>query len=184
VVPDDTAGARLAPGFEALGWQVERLRFMARRRTPHRPARLDTVEELDWPAFRPALEAATRREHGHEEETIRQLVDRTVVTAAAVRLRHFGARVDGQVVSFCDLYSDGRTAQIESVTTFEEHQGRGLGSAVVLRAAEEAAVAGQDLVFLVADDDDWPKAWYERLGFDPVGRTWTFNRPGPPPTGH
>jgi len=107
-----------------------------------------------------------------------------VITAVAVRLRHFGARVDGQVVSFCDLYSDGRTAQIESVTTFEEHQGHGLGSAVVLRAAEEAAVAGQDLVFLVADDDDWPKAWYERLGFDPVGRTWTFNRPGPPPTGH
>jgi hypothetical protein len=31
-------------------------------------------------------------------------------------------------------------------------------------------------VFLVADDADWPKDLYVRLGFDPVSRFWSFVR--------
>jgi hypothetical protein len=27
-----------------------------------------------------------------------------------------------------------------------------------------------------ADDEDWMKDWYARLGFDPIGRTWRFTR--------
>jgi hypothetical protein len=28
----------------------------------------------------------------------------------------------------------------------------------------------------VADDNDWPKLLYERLGFRPVGHLWQFHR--------
>ena len=38
---------------------------------------------------------------------------------------------------------------------------------------------GHELIFIVADDDDWPKDLYARLGFDPIGRAWAFTRPGP-----
>ena len=38
---------------------------------------------------------------------------------------------------------------------------------------------GADLVFLVADDRDWPKQLYSKLGFDPVGRFWQFTRHPP-----
>ena len=54
--------------------------------------------------------------------------------------------------------------------TLSEHRGKGLASAVVLRAAAAAREAGADFVFLVADSDDWPQKLYERLGFDPIGR--------------
>jgi N-acetylglutamate synthase-like GNAT family acetyltransferase len=176
-VDSDADGARLAPGFRALGWQVERLLLMACQRPADHPAAVDLVEELDWAGVRPAVEREARLHHGDEEETVRQLVERDLVKAAATRLRWFAARAGGEVASFCELYGDGRTAQVESVTTFAEHRNRGLASAVVLRAVAEAVRAGHQLVFLVADDDDWPKGWYQRLGFDPIGRTWSFVRP-------
>ena len=47
-------------------------------------------------------------------------------------------------------------------------------AAVVLRAVEEALGTGHDFVFLVADAEDWPKELYVRLGFAPLGHTWTF----------
>jgi hypothetical protein len=31
-----------------------------------------------------------------------------------------------------------------------------------------------DLTFLLAEEDDWPKELYRRLGFEPVGRIWDF----------
>jgi predicted N-acetyltransferase YhbS len=37
-------------------------------------------------------------------------------------------------------------------------------------AIAAAREAGADFVFLVADADDWPKEWYARLGFEPIGR--------------
>jgi ribosomal protein S18 acetylase RimI-like enzyme len=50
-----------------------------------------------------------------------------------------------------------------------EQRGRGYASAVVLRAVEEARADGAELVFLVADAEDWPKELYRRLGFDEIG---------------
>ena len=62
------------------------------------------------------------------------------------------------------------------MNTIEEFRGRGLGSAVVLAAAASARTRGFDVVFLIADDADWPKDLYARLGFDPVSRFWSFVR--------
>jgi ribosomal protein S18 acetylase RimI-like enzyme len=50
-----------------------------------------------------------------------------------------------------------------------EHRGRGYASAVVLRSVGEARARGAELVFLVADAEDWPKELYRRLGFDEIG---------------
>ena len=41
----------------------------------------------------------------------------------------------------------------------------------------KAGKAGADLVFLVADDEDWPKELYRRLGFDELGRLYKFATP-------
>jgi predicted GNAT family acetyltransferase len=83
-------------------------------------------------------------------------------------------RANGEIASAADLYSDGRTAQVEDVATAAEFRGRGYATAVVLRAVEEALATGHDFVFLVADAEDWPKELYVRLGFAPLGHTWTF----------
>jgi GNAT superfamily N-acetyltransferase len=65
------------------------------------------------------------------------------------------------------------------VATLPAHRGLGLARGVVLRAVGEARDAGCDLVFLHADDDDWPKCLYGRLGFEPLARWSAFDRPGP-----
>ncbi|MBA3302049.1 MAG: GNAT family N-acetyltransferase, partial [Thermoleophilaceae bacterium] len=77
------------------------------------------------------------------------------------------------------LYTGGRTAQVEDVVTARAHRRRGHARAVVLRAAHEASAAGCDLTFLQAESEDWPRTFYERLGFDPVGTTWNFLRRPP-----
>jgi predicted GNAT family acetyltransferase len=82
--------------------------------------------------------------------------------------------VHDEIVSWADLYVAQGVGQVEDVATKEEHRGKGYASAVVLRAAEEARAEGADLVFLVADGDDWPKELYGKLGFDTVGRLTKF----------
>src|SRR5207249_2284686 len=83
---------------------------------------------------------------------------------------------NGAPVASCELYSDGRVAQVESVGTLSEHRGKGHASAVVARAVETARAEGHELVFLLADEDDWPKELYGKLGFRTVGRIFDFIR--------
>jgi ribosomal protein S18 acetylase RimI-like enzyme len=98
------------------------------------------------------------------------LVDHHGKLADTIGARFFAARVDGRLAGSCELYLDGDEAQIESVDTLQEYRGRGLASAIVLRAAAEARAAGATWIHLYADGDDWPQHWYVKLGFDEVGR--------------
>jgi hypothetical protein len=36
--------------------------------------------------------------------------------------------------------------------------------------------SGDELTFLVADERDWPKDWYARRGFEPIGRRYELLR--------
>jgi GNAT superfamily N-acetyltransferase len=176
VLPDEAGGARLAPRISSLGWSVKRHLLMVHRRPPDRLADLTCVREAGEPVIRALTEASLRQDSsGLSEDTIRQL-GATKGLAAAAGARFFVADAGGVAASGCDLYTDGRVAQIEAVLTLDEHRNRGLASAVVLEAVAEARAGGHDLVFLQAEEDDWPKLLYGRLGFDPVGCTYVFLR--------
>jgi GNAT superfamily N-acetyltransferase len=175
-VDDDLHGGRLAAAFLELGWSAERLLIMAQVREPE-PRQPVRVSELDFAEARPFLELVLRRQpYADSEEAVRQLTDIRGVYEREAGARFFVADVDGQPASVCELYVLGDVAQVEDVNTIEEFRGRGLGSAVVLAAAAAARARGCDVVFLIADDADWPKDLYTRLGFDPVGRFWSFVR--------
>ena len=182
-VPDERVGDALAPRFADLGWDRHQHLYMGHHRAPEREPEPGLVEEAGWGEFRPAVEAQVRADPqmATTEDAIRQLVDRKDAARPATRSRHFVARVAGRIASFCDLYVDGATAQIEDVFTFEEFRGRGLATSVVLTALAVARAEGHDLVFLVADHDDWPKELYRKLGFDAIGRGWVFSRWPPRP---
>ena len=66
--------------------------------------------------------------------------------------------------------------QIDEVTTIERFRRRGLGTAVVAGALQASLADGDELTFLVADEGDWPKDWYARLGFEPIGRRYELLR--------
>jgi ribosomal protein S18 acetylase RimI-like enzyme len=178
-VRDDELGKRLNGELEAIGWRSrEHLLTMVVGRQPDRVVDTTIVEEIDFETIRPAIMEMVRREPWAEsEETVAMLADRRKLTARATNLRHFGVRAEGQIISTTDLYSDGRTAQIEDVGTLEEFRGRGYARAVVTKALEVAKAEGHDLIWLVADDDGWPKELYRKLGFDALDRYWEFTRP-------
>lgn len=176
-VPDETEGERLADGFRALGWEAQCFLFMARREAGPRSADLSLVEEVRGATIRPLRERIARAEPWADgEEMVRQVLDAGRLVELASHVRHFAVRVDGEPVSAADVYSDGRTAQVEDVVTDPAFRGRGYASAVVLHAVREAKRSGNDFVFLIADDADWPKELYARLGFVPLGREWMFLR--------
>ncbi|MBW3592896.1 MAG: GNAT family N-acetyltransferase [Actinobacteria bacterium] len=177
---DEALGGRLAEEFASLCWRADRYLYMVRRRPPERDADLTRVVEVPWEAIEPVRDATIREgRRGYDAETVRQLREATVRFTRAGNARHFAVLAEGKVVTAADLYSDGATAQVEDVVTVPEHRGRGHAAAVILRAVAEAQAAGHDFVFLTADDNDWPKHLYRRLGFDEVGRKWAFLKPPP-----
>ena len=142
---------------------------MAQHREPERTVDLSAAREVDRHDLVAAWVTGMRSD-GLSEEVVRELLAHKELIAATTPTRYFAALVDGAAAGYCELYSDGATAQVESVMTLPEHRGKGLASSVVLAAAAAAREAGADFVFLVADRDDWPRKLYERLGFDPIGR--------------
>lgn len=180
-VLDEVAGERLEPGFRALGWKPECFLFMAWRGQGERRAAPADIREVESSALRPLREEILRAEPwAASSEVVRQVIDSSFLVARTSGARHFAALVDGEVAGGADLYSDGRTAQVEDVSTFLAYRGRGLASAVVLHLVGEALAARHDFVFLIADDADWPKKLYARLGFAPLRRKWMFLRPPSP----
>ena len=174
---DAQLGERLLPEFEALGWRIQRHIFMVQRREPDKSADLSIAREVDEGALRPGRRREILAQPWGTPELAEQLLDSKVLLRTRAKTRFYGVEVDDEVVSWTDLYVAQGVGQIEDVATLAEHRGKGYATAVVLRAAEDARRAGVDLIFLVADDDDWPKELYRRLGFDTVGRHYKFITP-------
>ena len=174
-------GERLARPLRRRRWLVERNVFMTLRRPRDRPAAPGLAREVDAATQR-RLEAATVREepYGRDEDVVRQLVAMRAALADAVPVsRFFAGAVDGVDAAVATLYSDGVIAQVEDVATLRDYRRRGLARAAVSAALDAALEMGHELIFIVADDEDWPKELYARLGFDPIGRAWSLTRPGP-----
>jgi ribosomal protein S18 acetylase RimI-like enzyme len=176
-IPDTELGERLAPYFDERGWIVRRTLLMAQRREPELDADLSLVEEVEEEELRPARRALNAGMPWGAPEVLDQLFAGKHVIGRQVEARYFAVKVDGEVVSYTDLYREGRDAQIEDVGTLDEHRERGYATAVVLAAIAAARERGAEFVFLVSDYEDWPKKWYERLGFDELGYYVKFVAP-------
>jgi ribosomal protein S18 acetylase RimI-like enzyme len=178
VVADSAeAGERLAPQFESLGWKVERAIAMVHSGSVEQEP-LPLVAEVESEEMLPFWESEERAFHPESEELVDQLTKQHLLVERNIDCQYFARRLDGRVVSGCALYSRGGTAQIEAVGTLHEYRNRGLASSVVRRAAWEAFASGHDLVWILTDEDDWPKALYAKLGFSPIGRFYDFLRRG------
>jgi GNAT superfamily N-acetyltransferase len=175
---DGVAAQPLVAGFQRLGWRIDRHVFMAQRAPVTRAAPLDLVHELELDALRAARRRLMAGYPWSTPELMDELHEAKRLIGERVETHFFGVVVDGEVVSYADLYLEAPVAQIEDVGTLEEHRGKGYASAVVIRAADEARGRGADLVFLVADAQDWPQQLYRRLGFEPLGHYWKFIAPG------
>jgi GNAT superfamily N-acetyltransferase len=176
-VPDPELGDALAPWFKQKGWRIDRHVVMAQLREPEREADLSLVHEVSEPDLRAARRRVLADEPWATPEVLDQIFAAKALIGERVRTRFFAVELEGEVVSYSDLYLDGADAQVEDVGTVPEHRNEGRATAVVLGAIAEARAAGTEFVFLVADANDWPKVLYGRLGFDEVGHYTKFFAP-------
>ncbi len=180
LVYHDDAGSRLAAGLRARGYAAERDLVMAHRGA--RPAGSPPARAGTWQEVRPAMAedwVATLSLPAHSP-VVQQLTRRSEIVADALGARWYVAPPDrpSRVEAFADLRFDlvPGVAQVEDVVTLPRARRRGHARAVVTRMVQGAYDDGADLVFLVADEADWPRHFYQRLGFDVVGRFWQFTR--------
>lgn len=169
-VDDQEAADRLLPGFTERGFTPER--FCVIHREPDRDVDLRGVRQVDWATYR----LGRRREIESWAPTLRiaeQALRKQELTARVRDTTYFAVFEDGGPVSFCELRREGSTAQIEFVETLASYRRRGLARQVV---SARRAARGVPFVFLVADLFDWPRHFYERLGFDTVGIESRFMR--------
>jgi ribosomal protein S18 acetylase RimI-like enzyme len=161
---------RLEPAFVALGWTPERFVLMVQQGAPDRPAEHE-VREVDEPTLRPLWAEAIRTQpHGKDEALDQQILEHRRDVGQAIPAQYFAAEADGRLVAHAELYSEDGVGQVENVLTLPDYRGQGLARALVQRGVAESHAAGNDLTFLVADADDWPRRLYEKLGFGTVGR--------------
>jgi GNAT superfamily N-acetyltransferase len=184
LVFDGDAG-RHADDARAAGWTVERHIAMVAVHPPDHDDVRHPVREVGGAA----LADARRRGVAAESWARRDPAAVEAVLAVDARLREvvsergFASFADGEVASVAYLYcdDDGEVGQVEDVLTVPSHRGHGHARAVVLTALGASRAAGHRMTFLWADEDDWPKALYVKLGFEVVGRRWRFRRLAAPP---
>jgi GNAT superfamily N-acetyltransferase len=181
MIEHEPTGRRLERSFAEERWEVDREVVMGLVREPDREADLSVVIDADED---PVMELM-RRWIGEDEtieltpEGLDQVVEFARRVARARNARLLGVRGDhGSLAAITMLYSNGTVAQVEDVYTVPEERGRGYARALVTRAAQVAREQGHELVFIVADEDDWPKQLYRRVGFEPVGLSWALHRGG------
>ena len=174
LVHDEEVGARLAPGFEKLGWNVFRVLMMIRRRPADHPPEPRAGGEVSREVGAATL-AAFRREQpfGWQQEAVRQLAEMDTRFDSLLAGRDFAAPLDDPACA-CRLYLHDGLAQVDEVGTLQARRRRGYARAAVAAAADTAEAEGADEVLIVTDAADWPQELYRRLGFDEIGATYEF----------
>jgi len=168
VFADADSGSRAGARLAQTGWQVQGTRVMVHGGSPGEAARAPAVREVEVAQLRAASDVMSRNNpRVADEATVAQLRSADDAVAAATHERCFAAVVDGSVVSYCRLFSDGEIAQVEEVSTLPAFRNRGYAGAVV-SAALSAASEAHGLIILLVDEGEWPERWYERIGFQPI----------------
>ena len=90
--------------------------------------------------------------------------------------RAFAVQADDEIVSWCVLYQENGIGQVDDVVTSPPYRRRGYARAAVSAATRASLEVGNEITFLVADDEDWPKDLYASLGYEPIGRRFEFTR--------
>ncbi|MFF0866688.1 GNAT family N-acetyltransferase [Nonomuraea sp. NPDC003560] len=176
-VDDDRLGQEFRPAFAAAGYGHETNVVMAFRGPRPAASAAATTERLALEELLPVLREEWRASLPQASQGV---VDGLAARAAARasgadRVEFHAVRAPGgQIAAHADLYVHEGVAQIENVYTLERHRGQGFARALL--TALLAATAGAELTFLVADAADWPREFYARLGFEPVGHTHAFLR--------
>jgi hypothetical protein len=181
VVLDDGA-PRLTPEFESRGWQSEPGVYMEWRRSPDREPSVEVAEcrQAEIEDLRRRMIHEELASMGHDGDVVvEQLLEWDRRIGAADGDRWFVAPADGEPASACRLLARNGIGQVEDVGTLADHREQGLARAVTLAAARASQRDGNEVTYLGALANDWPRLLYAKLGFDELGYVHEFKRKPP-----
>jgi GNAT superfamily N-acetyltransferase len=180
-ISDEQAAAAFEAHARADGWTVDRevLMVLGPRTTPGEEA---GIVSLDEEAAMYLMRRWLAEEFPAMTEAVRLQLEEYSLGEGRLWDEHVLGILDaaGGPSAMTKLRVSGDTAWLEDVFTVPEARRKGSARRLVARAAALAADAihgsATGLVFIVADDNDWPKHLYAEIGFRPVGRLWTFHK--------
>jgi GNAT superfamily N-acetyltransferase len=179
VVDDDRVADSLETELKAAGWVMDKEVLMSLDAPADRVVETTRVVELD----EDEMIGLMRRWHVEErpessEEGTEQVMEYTRREGRLWEEIRFGVRDDrGAPVSSTKLRGRNGVGWVEDVYTLPRARGGGAARELVTHASELARRRDHDFTFIMADDNDWPKTLYQKIGFRPVGWTRTFHRP-------
>jgi GNAT superfamily N-acetyltransferase len=180
VIEHEELWAELAPAFYDAHWTHSTEMYMAHRRDPDRVDIPSSLQEIAFEELAASEDAFIASEPWGRDPAVRaQFTHRNRRAAHAAGERIFAAMDQGAPAAWAKLRTLGDLLQIEDVATLPHARGLGLGRGVVTAALQAALERTPPMVFLIADDDDWPKQLYAKLGFEGIGRVAVFDRPLP-----
>jgi GNAT superfamily N-acetyltransferase len=177
-VHDDGLGRALQGDLVAAGYEHDPVATMIHSGADVEPATI-AVQSVSLDALRPALIRDWKVViPDATDEHLRQLADRTALSARGAELTILAVHEGDEIAAHADLFIDRveRIAQFENLVTHADFRGRGYGDALLRDALRRAHDAGAELSFLTAGLDDWPYAWYRRMGYVDRGHTHHFSR--------
>jgi GNAT superfamily N-acetyltransferase len=184
VLVEPPAAERLAAGLASLGYDAQRNVYCAFAGEAPPPPRAP-IREVDIEAIVAANERYLRTDpettYGRDEVVRRHICEhhRTYGSAGAHERCFAVADERDDAVAWAKLWVRDGEAQVEDVVCLAEYRGRGYGRDVVAAATRAALQARPELLFIVADDADWPKQLYGRLGYAPLGVATVHTRHAP-----
>lgn len=177
VVTGDPAGEQLIDALVAAGYAHSVQLAMVATGPAGRGGCSADVVRLDLGTRVAAARADWRRDQPDWPDATVDVLSRQATTLpGAAAVTFLGVRSGDEVVARADVLVRDGVGQVEDVGTRPDHRGHGYASALVLAGVGLARAAGADVVFLRAEEDDWPQHLYRRLGFSAVGRAHSFTR--------
>jgi GNAT superfamily N-acetyltransferase len=175
LVEHEATADQLQGPLREAGWTVDTEVIMVIAEQPDREDDTSAITELTEDQMLVLMrEWLIEERAGISEEALDQIDEYNRREGRLLGERRFGfVDEQGSPLAITKLRIDGPIAWVEDVYTTPEARGRGYARSLVTNAV--ALSAGSELTFIVADDNDWPKTLYQKIGFRPVGRFKTFH---------
>jgi len=112
----------------------------------------------------------------HDEAAVRALVLRCRTLAGRGDLSILGLYAQSTLMGAVGLSAGGRVAYAQDLEVLPAWRGRGFGALLMQALEHEALRQGAQILGFAALERDWPRTWYQRLGYRQVGAVRSYVR--------